>query len=1318
MKSLHGFWVRFSAITLLLFSALVPVRGQSECTPQPWGLAGWWRGETNLIDHIGTNHGTVVGNTTFGAGRVGQAFVFDGDRDAVSVGNPPELQLQNFTIEAWIKRSSATLASLDPDQAGNIFGCAWGGYDLGIWDDGRLLMGKVGYSAVSSTLAVTDISSFHHVAVTKNGSTVVFYLDGVAETVGPYDPGFIFEANGTIAIGARGHDYATGFLGAVDEVSVYNRALSATEIQAVYSAGSYGKCTISPPQIIAQPSNLSVRVGDSATFSVTATGTLPLSYQWRFNGANIDGAVGSSLVLHNVQFTNAGDYSVSVFNSEGSAASSNAVLTVNPPLPCATQPTGLIGWWKGEANALDEIGISHGTLQGQATYASGRVGQGFLFDGSGDGAFVGNPLSLRLQDFTIEAWIRRGSSTAASLDFGGGVVFGYGQGGYALAMLDNGALLLTRIGVDNVVSDAIVADTSLHHVAVTKVGTTVVFYLDGIAYTVPSYSTSYTFSSSAAIGARGDNLGNSFLGTIDEVSVYSRALAPSELQAIYSAGSSGKCVVPIVPFIIAHPQSLLVAEGGNASFSVAAGGTPPLSYQWSLNGTPLANATNASLALTGVTTSQAGDYSVLVSNLHGQVTSSNATLTVRVLGPNLFDDFDPEIDTMQWAGFGGTVRATNYGGFISASNSLWFGGTGSRFATTRPLNTSQGAGIQFYLRLANGGPPLWERVDLPTKGIVLESSTNSGVNWTQLSRYDTTNYTNWTSVSLVIPPGAQAPNTQFRWRQLLNSGSTSDHWALDDVAVITGPVAPFILSHPTAQTVIVGGTATFSAAASGTLPLSYQWRFNETNVIAGATNNSLVLTNVQLTAAGAYSVVITNAAGSVTSSNALLTVNLPPATVAVTSLSAESATAVSLPLTLAANGNENAAGFSLNFDPAKLSYTGVALGSGASAAALLVNTNELATGKLGVALALPTDTVFAAGAHEILRVGFTTAILTSAAVTTVGFGDVPISRLVSGTAGNVLSSAFTSGTVSIAAANYEGDITPRPDGDRKVVITDWVLEGRYAARLDYPTNATEFQRADCAPRATLGDGLITVTDWVQAGRYAAALDPLTVVGGPSTEGGGGAVQAAGGEDREISVTNGMLLPSQTTAAVGVQLKAVGDENALGFSLSFDPAKLAYSSATLGSGAAGATWNVNASQAATGKLGIVLALSTGNSFAAGTHEVVKLNFSAATTAPCDAALTLTDQPVPRQVSSPGATVLPASYVNGTMAVNPQPGLGIGRANENVLLSWPGWGSNYVLQASGTLSGGWTNVGAAASLINSQLVVTQAQGTEAVFYRLKQ
>src|SRR5206468_4213374 len=107
----------------------------------------------------------------------------------------------------------------------------------------------------------------------------------------------------------------------------------------------------------------------------------------------------------------------------------------------------------------------------------------------------------------------------------GGAIFVYGSGGYGLGMLDNGTLFLTRTDVSNVTSDFAVGDTNWHHVAATKSGSAVVFYLDGTAHSVASaYNDVFTFTSNAAIGARGDNLTGSFIGDIDELAIYNRPL--------------------------------------------------------------------------------------------------------------------------------------------------------------------------------------------------------------------------------------------------------------------------------------------------------------------------------------------------------------------------------------------------------------------------------------------------------------------------------------------------------------------------------------------------------------------------------------------------------------------------------------------------------------------------------------------------------------------------------------------------------------------------------------------------------------------------
>src|SRR6185503_13894334 len=194
-----------------------------------------------------SNNGVLVGNASFGPGLVGQAFGFDGDNDSVMIGNPATLQLQNFTIEAWIKRSSANQASLDVLTVGHIFGYGYGGYVLGLSDDGRLAFGQVGLSGINSILSVRD-TNWHHVAVSKAAGAVAFYVDGVGEAAPQYNPEFYFISSAQIGASQWDGSRPTGsFLGSIDEVSVYSRGLSPSEIQVLFRAGSAGKCPPTTP---------------------------------------------------------------------------------------------------------------------------------------------------------------------------------------------------------------------------------------------------------------------------------------------------------------------------------------------------------------------------------------------------------------------------------------------------------------------------------------------------------------------------------------------------------------------------------------------------------------------------------------------------------------------------------------------------------------------------------------------------------------------------------------------------------------------------------------------------------------------------------------------------------------------------------------------------------------------------------------------------------------------------------------------------------------------------------------------------------------
>jgi hypothetical protein len=260
--------------------------------------------------------------------------------------------------------------------------------------------------------------------------------------------------------------------------------------------------------------------------------------------------------------------------------------------------------------------------------------------------------------------------------------------------------------------------------------------------------------------------------------------------------------------------------------------------------------------------------------------AQSVALALSVAAQGMADAFDPGIDLTQWSSFGGvvgsTVLATNFGSSVSGPNSLWFGANGSRYATTVPVNTAGGGEIGFCIRLANGAAWPWAQVDsLPAEGVVLETSTNGGGSWTALGNYDTSACYNWTGVALPIPVTAQGPAVLFRWRQLSNDGTNYDHWALDNVVIGSGAMAPRIVMDPQNQTVVQADSASLTVAAIGAQPLNYQWLFNGSNII-GATASSLVISNAQFADAGNYSVFLSNSVGTAVSSNAVLTVNPPP----------------------------------------------------------------------------------------------------------------------------------------------------------------------------------------------------------------------------------------------------------------------------------------------------------------------------------------------------------------------------------------------------------------------------------------------------------
>ena len=136
----------------------------------------------------------------------------------------------------------------------------------------------------------------------------------------------------------------------MDEVRLYNRALSGAEVQQLYAYESTPGTP--PPSITSQPENQSVNQGSPVSFSVIASGT-GLAFQWQWNSVNIPGATNTSYSLASTTANSAGTYTVNVSNAGDRVTSRTAVLTVIPPFSTATATATLFGIFVIAANITD-----------------------------------------------------------------------------------------------------------------------------------------------------------------------------------------------------------------------------------------------------------------------------------------------------------------------------------------------------------------------------------------------------------------------------------------------------------------------------------------------------------------------------------------------------------------------------------------------------------------------------------------------------------------------------------------------------------------------------------------------------------------------------------------------------------------------------------------------------------------------------------------------------------------------------------------------------------------------------------------------------
>jgi hypothetical protein len=404
------------------------------------------------------------------------------------------------------------------------------------------------------------------------------------------------------------------------------------------------------------------------------------------------------------------------------------------------------------------------------------------------------------------------------------------------------------------------------------------------------------FAPSAIGSASGSLLITSTQETTPQLTSRSGSATPSiatEQKTIAMAGTG----VSTEPSITTQPASQTVTAGQTATFCVTSPGAVPLSYQWSKNGAAISGATSASYTTPATATSDSGSqFTVVVSNSAGNVTSNAAILTVTSadVAPSITRQPTSQTVTAgQTATFSVTSSGTAPLNYQWRKNGAGISGATSASYTT-PATVTSDSGSQFSVVVSNSTGSVTSKTAILTVNAATSAPSITAqparqtVTFGQTATFSVASsgtaplsyqwskngsaITGATSASYTTPATATSDSgSQFTVVVSNSAGNVTSNAAT--LTVTAAAVPPSITTQPTSQTVAASQMATFQVTASGTAPLSYQWRKNGTD-ISGAASASYTIPATTTSESGSqFNVIVSNSAGSVTSTAAPLTVN-------------------------------------------------------------------------------------------------------------------------------------------------------------------------------------------------------------------------------------------------------------------------------------------------------------------------------------------------------------------------------------------------------------------------------------------------------------
>jgi alpha-tubulin suppressor-like RCC1 family protein len=894
--------VKTAACLLLLAFTLSGAK--ADCQPSPNGLISWWPGDGNANDIAATNHGILQGGATAAfVGQVGNSFFFSGTNAYVQIPDSPALRPTNFTIETWVKldamNSPGSTANpgvqffvFKQNTLANYFEGFWLGKSRATGTDHFIFaVTSATGTFVPARSGIMQTGIWYHLAAVRGPNFIQLYTNGQMAAQAPVNFPQNY-GNHPLYFGTSGQpSYDAKMQGLLDEVTFYNRALTASEIAAIYAAGTAGKCK--EPEITLQPESQAIAIGSLATFTVAATGFGALTYQWRLDDVPLPGATNAMLTVTNLKLTDQGNYSVAVSNTFGLAISSNAWLQVTAPQPGSPYIVSMnpvmgvpgtnvtLTGFNFSATTTSNI-VHFGAVRAEVVTASSNsltvtVPLGATFarvSVTVDGLVANSPQNF-LPTFAGNGFPVSGTTFAA------GQNLGTGDGAQRTVIADLDGDGWPDLAVANLYANTISLFRNLGSGGPLSPGN----FAARVDFPALAEGSDNPYGLIAA-----DVDGDGKLDLVFTDRINNRVGIQRNQSSAGSLGM-GSFAVPVYFNTGADPRYVRVADlnrDGRPDIVTCNTAAGTISILRNLSPAGILDA--SSFATRVDLTSGAGAYDVVIQDLDGDgradlaVVNPNAgTLSlfrnISVPGTLNVSSFEPRVDLP--ANNDATIVAGDVDG--DGRPDLISGGNSTAISIFRNLSTVGSLTTNSFAPKVDYGNPGW--VHTVALGDVNGDAQADVVAVGELGSYLRVYQNQSTPGTVTLAAGVDYATGWNAWGVSvgdLDGDQRSDIIfcnAYEDTVTLYRNQQPFggpplITNHPASQTVIAGFDATLDVTATGTFPLSYQWLFNGTNIV-GATNATLTLTNLQIADSGDYSVHITNAFGVTTSSNAVLTVIAP-----------------------------------------------------------------------------------------------------------------------------------------------------------------------------------------------------------------------------------------------------------------------------------------------------------------------------------------------------------------------------------------------------------------------------------------------------------